>query len=222
MTTWITDDHGNRASVEYWGSKENAEASLKTLTNCRNCMNCANCRNCRNCTVCSYCANCTNCTDCSYCSYCRNCTNCMNCMNCTNCTDCSYCSYCRNCTNCRNCSYCRNCKNCTVCSYCRNCANCRNCRNCTVCRDCDLSKQNYRVPVSDHRRFTWLAISEKGEWRIRAGCRNFSIQEAREHWLSEDYNGPESIKETIGFALDWIESKPIERKECDDGKGNRD
>jgi hypothetical protein len=75
-----------------------------------------------------------------------------------------------------------------------------------------LSNQSYRVPVSDRRRYTWLAIAENGEWRIRAGCRSFSIKEAREHWLSDDYAGPESVKETIGFALDWIVGKPIDKK----------
>ena len=29
MTTWITDDNGNRASVEYFGSRARAEAACK-------------------------------------------------------------------------------------------------------------------------------------------------------------------------------------------------
>jgi hypothetical protein len=31
MTTWITDENGNRASIEYWGSKEKAREALATL-----------------------------------------------------------------------------------------------------------------------------------------------------------------------------------------------
>ena len=34
---WVTDDNGNRASVKHWGSREKAEASLKTLANCTDC-----------------------------------------------------------------------------------------------------------------------------------------------------------------------------------------
>ena len=48
MTTWITDTNGNRASVEHWGSKENAQASLDTLKNCTDCTDCPDCYNCRN------------------------------------------------------------------------------------------------------------------------------------------------------------------------------
>jgi hypothetical protein len=30
--------------------------------------------------------------------------------------------------------------------------------------------------------------------------------------MSENYDGPESVQETIGFALDWIDGKPIDKK----------
>ena len=63
------------------------------------------------------------------------------------------------------------------------------------------------MPVSEPRAYTWLATKEANGWRIRAGCRNFSIQEAREHWLSPDYDGPETVRDTVGFALDWLEGK---------------
>ena len=49
MTTWITDDNGNRASIEYWGSEEAAKASLATLINCKNCENCSDCSDCSYC-----------------------------------------------------------------------------------------------------------------------------------------------------------------------------
>lgn len=43
MTTWITDDRGNRCSVEYWGSEEKARAALAALKACSNCSNCSRC-----------------------------------------------------------------------------------------------------------------------------------------------------------------------------------
>jgi len=27
--------------------------------------------------------------------------------------------------------------------------------------------------------------------------------------LAEDYSGPTTVKETVGFALDWIETKKV-------------
>lgn len=67
---WITDEHGNRASISYWGSEEKALASLATLTECHNCTNCSYCLSCLHCSYCSYCSDCSYCLDCSYCSDC--------------------------------------------------------------------------------------------------------------------------------------------------------
>lgn len=82
-----------------------------------------------------------------------------------------------------------------------------NCRYCTDCRYCNLSLEHYFLPVSEPRRYTWMAIKEPDGWRIRAGCRNFTIKEARAHWTAPDYDGPECVRETVGFALDWLEGK---------------
>lgn len=38
--TWLTDENGNRCSVEYFGSREEAQAALDSLENCKNCTNC--------------------------------------------------------------------------------------------------------------------------------------------------------------------------------------
>ena len=151
MTTWITDEKGNRASVEYFGSEEAARAALSTLRNCRNCDNCMDCTRCRSCTRCAGC---------------RDCTGCAGCRDCTGCTRSTYCTR------------------------------------------CDLTNPHYRLPVSDHRGYTWLAIWNGKEWRVYAGCRvAWSIDQARVHWLSPNYDGPQSVRETVGFALDWIEAK---------------
>lgn len=56
MTTWLTDDKGNKCSVEYFGSKEAAQKALDSLENCTNCTNCQDCKNCRYCSYCSYCS----------------------------------------------------------------------------------------------------------------------------------------------------------------------
>ncbi len=166
MTIWAFDDSGNRASAERWGSVEAAQASLKTLYQCRNCINCLHCANCAGCT---------------------NCTNCASCTNCSRCLDCTYCK------------------------------SCNSCVNCTRNIGCDLTKNQWvRVPVSDPRNYTWLAVVKTSacidlsqEWVIRVGCRIFTIPQARNHWLSGSYNGPSEVKETIGFALGWVESQKI-------------
>ena len=46
MTDWITDAHGNRASITYWDCEAKARASLATLTNCKNCIDCSDCSGC--------------------------------------------------------------------------------------------------------------------------------------------------------------------------------
>jgi len=63
METHITDEHGNVATVAYWGSIEAARASLATLWNCTGCTDCTGCTRCTDCTCCTYCTRCTRCTD---------------------------------------------------------------------------------------------------------------------------------------------------------------
>nr|DAH75521.1 MAG TPA: hypothetical protein [Caudoviricetes sp.] len=78
MTTWISDNNGNRCSVEHFGSAEAAQKALDSLKDCRNCTNCTNCTNCSrcsDCSRCSYCSDCSRCSDCSDCSYCSGCKN---------------------------------------------------------------------------------------------------------------------------------------------------
>ena len=65
MRTWITDENGNRASVEYWGSEEAARKSLETLTRCSDCSGCSDCSDCSGCSGCSGCSDCSDCSGCS-------------------------------------------------------------------------------------------------------------------------------------------------------------
>ena len=46
---YVTDMNGNKASIKYFGSKEAAQKSLKTLKNCHDCINCNHCINCTDC-----------------------------------------------------------------------------------------------------------------------------------------------------------------------------
>ena len=81
---WFEDGRGNKNSVRFHGSEEEAKKALESLIDCDNCVNC------RSCSYCSYCSYCRSCRSCSDCSYCRSCSYCRYC------SDCSYCSDCNN------------------------------------------------------------------------------------------------------------------------------
>lgn len=44
----------------------------------------------------------------------------------------------------------------------------------------------------------------KGRWRITAGCRDFSLKEAREHWLSAYYSGPKTTAQFFEIAVEGL------------------
>jgi hypothetical protein len=46
---WISDDRGNKCSIEYFGSREAAQKALNSLIDCHNCTNCKDCHDCHNC-----------------------------------------------------------------------------------------------------------------------------------------------------------------------------
>ena len=52
----------------------------------------------------------------------------------------------------------------------------------------------------------------RGEWRVIAGCRDFSVAEARVHWGSPDYHLPSSGSR-IAALLDWLEQQPAPEDE---------
>ena len=66
--TWITDDKGNRASIERWGSEKNARQALASLDGCSGCSDCSDCSGCSDCSRCSLCSGCSDCSRCSDCS----------------------------------------------------------------------------------------------------------------------------------------------------------
>lgn len=68
------------------------------------------------------------------------------------------------------------------------------------------------VPVSDPRGYRWLAVwsSSENGWIIVAGCRYFSVANAKIHWLRDTYHGPSAVQQTLPAALRWLESqRPI-------------
>ena len=80
-------------------------------------------------------------------------------------------------------------------------------------RDADLRGANLRNAVgwvsltyTDHGYPVW-ASWQGAEWHILAGCRDFSIAEARERWGSPDYRSPSSGSRIIA-NLDWLETQP--------------
>lgn len=111
MTTWISDDQGNRASVEFWGSAEEAKNSLDTLKECDQCDNCSDCSRCSDCSDCSDCSRCSGCSGCSLCSDCSDCYDCSGCSHCSRCSLCSDCSGCYDCSGCSRCYDCSRLKN---------------------------------------------------------------------------------------------------------------
>ena len=66
------------------------------------------------------------------------------------------------------------------------------------------------LTVTDHG-YLVLASRIGDEWKIGAGCRSFSIEEARKHWGAADYPAPSSGSRIIAM-LDWLEKQPVVRK----------
>ena len=61
------------------------------------------------------------------------------------------------------------------------------------------------LPVAEPRAYRWVAVAHSDGWRIAAGCRWFTVAEARAHWQCPSYSGPQSVRETVGPALDRLE-----------------
>jgi len=63
------------------------------------------------------------------------------------------------------------------------------------------------LPVQDMRGHLFVHAVHCGNgWRIRAGCRDFSISEAREHW-GASYEGDREQGDMYLHAVDWLERK---------------
>ena len=76
-------------------------------------------------------------------------------------------------------------------------------------RGADLrwAKGFHLLPVQDMRGYSFAhAVECEGGWRVRASCRDFSIEEARAHW-GEDYKGDREQGDMYLYAIDWLEKK---------------
>jgi len=87
-------------------------------------------------------------------------------------------------------------------------------------RDADLSyadlcyAQNfYLLPVQDPRGYMFprASLIDSG-WVISAGCRRFTIDQARSHW-GDSYTGERWIGDMYLHAIDWLEQRIADGEE---------
>ena len=63
------------------------------------------------------------------------------------------------------------------------------------------------LPVQDTRGHSFThAVQTDSGWRIRAGCRDFSVEEAREHW-GPRYSKDRDQGDMYLYAVGWLERK---------------
>ena len=62
------------------------------------------------------------------------------------------------------------------------------------------------LPAQDPRGYNWPHAVLHDEWMIRAGCRFFTIEQAKQHW-GVDYKGDREIGDMYLYAVDWLEAK---------------
>ena len=62
-------------------------------------------------------------------------------------------------------------------------------------------------PINDPRGYRCIAVWHSTGWQIVAGCRQFGISEAREHW-GDPYTGYRTIGDAYLAALEWLEKQP--------------
>ena len=81
-------------------------------------------------------------------------------------------------------------------------------------RDADLhdAHQCVVLPVGDSRGYVPVAVwTDNCYWRIFAGCRSFTVAEARRHW-GEGYKGDRETGDKYLYALDWLmQAHPVDK-----------
>ena len=133
--------------------------------------------------------------------------NCQNCVDCSRCSGCSDCSDCFGCSRCSRCSGCSRCSDCFGCSGCSDCSDCSGCSGCSDCSDCP--SQPATANRSDNYMFAAFRDST-GTVRVNAGCRRFSLEQAREHW-TRTRGGTRLGDETMAI-LDYLEKVVLLRE----------
>ena len=93
---------------------------------------------------------------------------------------------------------------------CRNCINCSGCSDCSDCSGCsDCPSQPATANRSDNYMFAAFRDST-GTVRVNAGCRRFSLEQAREHW-TRTRGGTRLGDETMAI-LDYLEKVVLLRE----------
>ena len=69
------------------------------------------------------------------------------------------------------------------------------------------AKGFHLLPVADPRGYSFVhAVQCDDEWKIRSGCRDLSIDDARKHW-GDGYSGERWIGDMYLYAIDWLEKR---------------
>ena len=75
------------------------------------------------------------------------------------------------------------------------------------CADLSCAKGFFLIPVQDMRGYSFAhGIECEDGWHIRAGCRDLTIAEAKEHW-GEKYQGDREQGDMYLYAIEWLEKK---------------
>ena len=63
------------------------------------------------------------------------------------------------------------------------------------------------LPVADPRGYSFVHAIQVGDvWRVRSGCRDFTIADARAHW-GDGYQDDREIGDMYLHGIDWLEAK---------------
>jgi hypothetical protein len=69
------------------------------------------------------------------------------------------------------------------------------------------------LPVGDSRGYRPVAVWQGDLWTIAAGCRWFTVDEARTHYARpESASGSRALAEMYLAAIDWLEKQPLPSK----------
>lgn len=63
------------------------------------------------------------------------------------------------------------------------------------------------LTTTDHGYLVYATLRGT-EWRIIAGCHDFTVAEAREHWGADSYHTPSSGRRILA-TLDWLEKEIV-------------
>ncbi len=80
---------------------------------------------------------------------------------------------------------------------------------CADMRGCNLRGAiGVHVLTATQHGYAVLAVWHKNRWWIEAGCREYTIGQARKHWGAKSYPYPPD-GERILLMLDWLEKQPV-------------